>query len=136
MLEWNHGSAGIKLTELDPELPYAGSQEGLGKWMPQLIREHLQSRQKVAISLSGGLDSSALLHEMRAQDYGITTYTSYYEDAASESNSEAALARRLAQDYGTDHHEIKVTKRITGVASYERHRLLKSLTTMRRTLYI
>jgi asparagine synthase (glutamine-hydrolysing) len=111
MLEWKHGRAGIRLTELDPELPYVESEEGFGGWMRQLVREHLQSRQKVAISLSGGLDSSALLHEMRAQDYGITTYTSYYEDAPSESNSEAALARRLAQDYGTDHHEIKVTKR-------------------------
>ena len=110
MLEWNHGSAEIKLTELDPEPSYADTQEGLGKWMPQLIGEHLQSRQKVALSLSGGMDSSVLLHEMREHGYSIASYTSYYVGASEASNSDAPLAARLAREYGAEHREVEVTK--------------------------
>ena len=111
MLEWNHGSAEIRLTQLDTELPYADSQEGLGEWMPQLLKEHLQSRRKVALSLSGGMDSSVLLHEMREHGYSITSYTSYYVGASDASNSDAPLAARLASEYGAEHREVEVTKR-------------------------
>ena len=90
--------------------------------MPQLIGEHLQSRQKVALSLSGGMDSSVLLHEMREHGYSIASYTSYYVGASEASNSDAPLAARLAREYGAEHREVEVTKRTFGGSL---HQLLK-----------
>ena len=121
MLEWNHGSAEIKLTELDPEPSYADTQEGLGKWMPQLIGEHLQSRQKVALSLSGGMDSSVLYMKCGSM-YLIASYTSYYVGASEASNSDAPLLRVLPGNTGQSTVRSRSQKRIFGIAL---HQLLK-----------
>jgi asparagine synthase (glutamine-hydrolysing) len=75
-----------------------------------LIEEHLQSKQRVAINLSGGLDSSLLVHEMSKLGHEIHTYTTFFEGGDDVFNIDALLARRLAKDYGTDHTEIVVTK--------------------------
>jgi asparagine synthase (glutamine-hydrolysing) len=80
--------------------------------MNQLVSEHLQSKDKVSINLSGGLDSSILLHEARKQGYQIDSYTNYFEIDGDEKsyNEDAYLARKLAKDYDTKHTEIKITK--------------------------
>lgn len=75
-----------------------------------LIEEHLQSKQPVAINLSGGLDSSLLVHEMSRLGHPIRTYTTFFEGATDGYNADALLARRLAKDYGTKHEEVRVTK--------------------------
>ncbi len=87
------------------------STEGEGVF-ENLIAEHLQSKQKVALNLSGGLDSSLLLHEMSRVGHEMNTYTTYFEAGGdSESyNRDALLARRLAKEYGSKHNEITVTK--------------------------
>jgi len=74
-----------------------------------LIEEHLQSKQPIAINLSGGLDSSLLVHEMSALGHPIRTYTTFFEGASEGYNADARLARRLARDYGTKHVEVPVT---------------------------
>ena len=76
------------------------------------IKIHFQSARLMALNLSGGLDSSVLLHEAYNQGIDITTYTSYYDDGNSLDNSEAFLAKKLSQDYHTDHREIPVNKNI------------------------
>ena len=75
-----------------------------------LIEEHLQSKQPVAINLSGGLDSSLLVHEMSRLGHPIRTYTTFFEGAADGYNTDAVLARKLAKQYGTKHEEVVVTK--------------------------
>ncbi|MDO8565346.1 MAG: asparagine synthase (glutamine-hydrolyzing) [bacterium] len=77
----------------------------------KLIEEHLQSKQKIAVNLSGGMDSSLLVHEMSRLGHEIHSYTNYFEEAGDKYNTDALLARRLSKDYGTDHHEIVVTKK-------------------------
>lgn len=80
--------------------------------MEELVREHLASKQKVALNLSGGLDSSLLLHEMKSAGHELITYTTAFEGATESFNDDANIARRLAKDYGTKHTEILITKDI------------------------
>lgn len=82
----------------------------------QLIEEHLQSKQRVALNLSGGLDSSILLHEMSLQGHDMHTYTTIFQKCSEKYNTDALLAKRLAHDYGSDHTEISITKE-----SYKHH---------------
>ena len=77
----------------------------------ELVQEHLQSKQEVAINLSGGLDSSLLLHEMAKNQNTIHSYTTKFENSHEKFNRDAVLAKQLANDYNTTHHEINVTKR-------------------------
>lgn len=75
-----------------------------------VVREHLQSKREVAINLSGGLDSSLLLHEMSKFMREISTYTTAFEDSDAHHNEDALLAGKLAKDYGTRHTEIRINK--------------------------
>jgi len=78
--------------------------------MSQLIGEHIQSKQKIAINLSGGLDSSLLLHEMSKHTQTIDTYSTVFDHADEQFNRDAILAKKLSSDYGCNHHEIVNTK--------------------------
>lgn len=87
------------------------------------VTEHLQSKQKVALNLSGGLDSSLLLHEMKNAGHSLNTYTTAFENAGESFNDDAAIARLLAKDYGTRHTEILISKDVyldNFIRSYER----------------
>ncbi|MCI0542517.1 asparagine synthase (glutamine-hydrolyzing) [bacterium] len=75
-----------------------------------LVREHLQSKQKVALNLSGGLDSSLLLHEMSKVGHEMHTYSTYFEGGHEKYNRDASFAKQLAKDYGATHREIDITK--------------------------
>lgn len=80
--------------------------------LEEQIGLHFQSARPMALNLSGGLDSSILLHEAFEHGKKITTYTSFYEDGNDQENSEALLARKLSEDYNTDHNEIALNKKI------------------------
>jgi asparagine synthase (glutamine-hydrolysing) len=73
-----------------------------------LIEEHLQSKRPVAINLSGGLDSSLLVHEMSRLGHEVHTYTDFFVGEDEAFNADALLARRLSKDYGTRHVEIPI----------------------------
>ncbi len=78
----------------------------------KLVQEHLQSKDKISINLSGGLDSSILLHEAHRNGYDIDSYTTSFVIEGDEKtyNEDAMLARKLATDYKTNHTEIRITK--------------------------
>ena len=89
--------------------------ENLDDAFKDLIAEHLQSKQKIAINLSGGLDSSLLLHEMSQVGHTIHSYTNRFivegdPELSKKYNADAELAAQLAQDYNAIHTEILVTK--------------------------
>lgn len=73
------------------------------------VREHLASKQRVALNLSGGMDSSALLHEMKTLGHSLHTYTTRFENSDPKLNIDADLAKKLATEYGTEHTEILIT---------------------------
>jgi asparagine synthase (glutamine-hydrolysing) len=58
----------------------------------------------VAVSLSGGLDSSAVTALLAESGAHVRTYTLGFDDDADE----LVLARGLAERYGTEHHEAVV----------------------------
>jgi asparagine synthase (glutamine-hydrolysing) len=70
------------------------------------VRAHLISDVPVGVLLSGGVDSS-LLTALAAQVSGerVRTFSIGFEE---RSYNELALARQVAQRYGTDHHELVV----------------------------
>ncbi len=90
-----------------------------------LIEEHLQSKRPVAINLSGGLDSALLVHEMSRLGHEIRTYTTFFEASADRYNTDALLARRLANEYGTKHTEVVVTKETFFENFLEAYRLIE-----------
>lgn len=92
-------------SELDGYYP-AGDEEAF----QLLIDEHLQSKRKVSLNLSGGLDSSLILHEMSRKGAKVDTYTTAFEVEGGNYNHDAQLARRLSKDYGTNHHELMIRK--------------------------
>lgn len=76
-----------------------------------LVDEHLQSKRKVSINLSGGMDSSLILHEMCKKGFAVDSYTTRFETDDPYYNQDADLAARLSKDYGTAHHELLITRK-------------------------
>jgi asparagine synthase (glutamine-hydrolysing) len=99
----------LSKAEFESDAPQYFS-ENMSEAFSQLVREHLQSREQVTVNLSGGLDSSLLVYEMAHVGYKIETYTTHFETDEISFNEDAGLAKRLAREYGTQHHEIPITK--------------------------
>ncbi len=79
--------------------------------LQETVVKHLASKKKVALNLSGGMDSSLLLHEMSEAGFSMHTYTTRFVDAGSGVfNDDADLARRLAKHYGSTHKEILINR--------------------------
>src|SRR5215211_1030060 len=62
----------------------------------------------VAVSLSGGLDSSAIAALLAEARQGLRTYTLGFTSREDERLNELPLARAVAERYGTQHHELVV----------------------------
>lgn len=82
--------------------------------MDEAVAAHLVSDKPVGIFLSGGMDSSILLHHMsKHAEKTIQTFTVRFDATAEEDaarfNTDAELARKTAEHYGTEHHEILLT---------------------------
>jgi asparagine synthase (glutamine-hydrolysing) len=76
------------------------------------VRKRLVADVPLGAFLSGGIDSSALVASMAAQSKTVRTFTIGFEE---EGYSEVEHARRIAQRYGTDHHEFVVRPDMTSV---------------------
>lgn len=82
--------------------------------MDTAVRSHLVSDRPVGIYLSGGMDSSILLHHMaRSTDHPVRTFTVRFEasqeEGAARLNADAELASLTAKHYGTQHTEVFLT---------------------------
>ena len=78
--------------------------------LKESINQWTLSDVPIACSLSGGLDSSALVGFLSKSGINrIRTYTLGYEAADEQDYSELALARMIAKRFDTDHHEIILT---------------------------
>lgn len=86
----------------------------LPQYMQECVSEHLVSDKPVGIFLSGGMDSSILLHHMaQVVSTPIRTYTARFAATAAEGaarfNADADLARLTSQAYNTLHTEVLIT---------------------------
>jgi asparagine synthase (glutamine-hydrolysing) len=84
----------------------AEAAEALRAALVDSVRHHLVADVRVGAFLSGGVDSSALVGLMaEVHDAPICTVTLAFDDEALD---ESGLARRAAELYGTEHHEIPI----------------------------
>jgi len=88
--------------------------EGFPSIMDEAVKAHLVSDKPVGIFLSGGMDSSVLLHHMsKHAAKPLKTFTVRFEateeEGAKRLNTDADLAKLTAQHYGTEHTEIFLT---------------------------
>lgn len=76
------------------------------------VEQQLVSDRPVGVFLSGGLDSTVVLSSMRKARPGaeIKTFTTRFRHQTTDQkfNRDAELAKRTAERYGCDHHEIEV----------------------------
>jgi asparagine synthase (glutamine-hydrolysing) len=101
---WNLGDVLRKTA--DP-LPHEEAVRRARQLLLETVEQHLVSDVPLGIFLSGGVDSSALVglsKVVRPKD--LVTLAVTFEESQ---YNEARFARRVAQHYGTDHREIRVT---------------------------
>jgi asparagine synthase (glutamine-hydrolysing) len=108
-LEWQNGAIRTESYWSLPKganevwTPEAAEAE-LDRLLKQSVREHLQSDVPLGVWLSGGLDSSTLVH-YAAEAYGshLKTFSITFHG---RSFDEARYVRQVAGQYGTDHTEL------------------------------
>lgn len=118
VLTWSHrGEKRITFTP-HTERPRFTSKGDFMERFPQMmddaVKDHLISDKPVGIFLSGGMDSSIVLHHMaRHSARPVQTFTVRFEatdeEGAQRFNTDADLAKKTAAHYGTDHHELLLT---------------------------
>ncbi|MCX6786163.1 MAG: asparagine synthase (glutamine-hydrolyzing) [Candidatus Komeilibacteria bacterium] len=73
------------------------------------VKKHTMDLRPFGLYLSGGLDSTMILHELsKISKEKIKTYTTAFITKNKELNEDAMLARQLCQDYQIEHHELLV----------------------------
>lgn len=118
VLRWKDGKEERKIVLPAVERPIVKSKADFREMLPPLldkaVKDHLISDRPVGLFLSGGMDSSALLHHMANHaEKPVRTFTVRFEATADEGearfNMDANLAAMTAAHYGTDHQEIFLT---------------------------
>lgn len=116
------GRAGTPRRYWEPTSHFSGTDKPLGEaeagerlWghLESAVRSHLVSDVPVGAFLSGGLDSSTVVGIM-AREAGVPVKT-FSVGFAEKEFDEAPYARRVAQWFGTEHHELTATPRDLGL---------------------
>ena len=108
-LEWQSGSIRTEpfwkpRFQHDPRWTMDSATEALDQLMKDSVREHMISDVPVGIWLSGGVDSSAVLHYARqTTSLRIKTFSIGF---AGRSFDESGPAREIAERYDADHFEL------------------------------
>jgi asparagine synthase (glutamine-hydrolysing) len=111
-LEWQNGkvTSGAYWT-----LPFAAPStwgmdeaiEELDRLLQQSVREHMLSDVPLGIWLSGGMDSTTILHyASRASSSKLKTFSITYRGRSCD---ESDLVHRAVREYGTEHAELDLT---------------------------
>ena len=83
-----------------------GSARGLRDALADAVNRHLVSDVPLGVFLSGGVDSAALVALASRAKSSLATLTVVFDE---REYSEGAQARQIAQEFGTDHREVRVT---------------------------
>jgi asparagine synthase (glutamine-hydrolysing) len=111
-LEWRSGHVRTESYwqprfEVRENLSLADAQEELDSLLRQSVREHLISDVPLGIWLSGGVDSSTILHY--ASEASATPLKTFSISFQGRSFDESSAIRETARRYGTEHHELDLS---------------------------
>lgn len=80
--------------------------------MGESVQRHTMGLRPFGLYLSGGLDSTVILHELSSRSKNLVrTYTTRFDTRNPEMNSDADMALRLCNDYTIEHNELLVTEK-------------------------
>lgn len=117
ILSWHEGKETRQKFTPQVETPMIRSKrefkEKFPALMEEVVKDHLLSDRPVGLFLSGGMDSSTVLHHMSSHQQKPRTFTVRFEATEEEGekrfNTDADLAKITAEHYGTTHTEIFLT---------------------------
>ena len=103
------GESGVAVHKYwDAEASGCGDPAELKEALEDAVKRHLVSDVPLGVFLSGGVDSAALVALAARSKFSLATLTVVFDE---QDFSEATEARRIAQTFGTDHREVRVTSR-------------------------
>ena len=111
LLEWQDGDVEMEAywrLRFDPQKHKSseGAQEELDSLLRESVRDHLISDVPLGIWLSGGVDSSTILHYTR--ELSSSRVKTFSISFAGRSFDETSYIRDIAGRYETEHHELDV----------------------------
>ncbi len=115
LLEWCDGQVHTEVywrLQFRPQAAWtlASAGEELDSLLKQSLREHLISDVPLGVWLSGGIDSSTILHyASQASSSRLKTFSISFRG---RSFDETAYIREIASRYGTEHHEFDLNPSI------------------------
>jgi asparagine synthase (glutamine-hydrolysing) len=114
-MEWQAGEirsgAYWKLAfEPDPRITAEAAQEELDSLLGSAVKEQLVSDVPVGIWLSGGLDSSSIVHY--ASQHSTQRLKTFSISFAGRKFDDGGYARQIADHYGTEHHEFDLNPEV------------------------
>lgn len=120
-LEWQDGEVRTEAywkLKLQPETNWTleSAKEALDNQLRVAVREHLISDVPLGVWLSGGLDSSAILHYAAQEQAHLKTFSISFQG---NSCDESPYFREVAEKYGTEHHEFDMGYDVDMVSAIE-----------------
>lgn len=109
VLVWSNGAVSRRRYWVPPsDILNVGAVEAaveVRRLFDQSVAKRLMSDVPLGVFLSGGLDSSAVVASVAGQSARVRTFTIGFDE---RDYSEVVHARRVAERFGTDHHELIV----------------------------
>jgi asparagine synthase (glutamine-hydrolysing) len=109
-LTWHDGEISshtywqVDRADLSAPTSFADATARLDQLISQSVKEHLTADVPVGVWLSGGMDSSTILHY--ASQHSSTPLKTFSITFEGREFNEAPYLREMASRYGTDHHEL------------------------------
>jgi asparagine synthase (glutamine-hydrolysing) len=75
------------------------------------VKKHLQTKQKIGINLSGGLDSNIILYEALKFHPKISAFSTKFETSEKKYNLDFQSAKQIASDYQISFYETNISKK-------------------------
>jgi asparagine synthase (glutamine-hydrolysing) len=94
----------VDRADLSRHTSFADSSERLGQLISQSVKEHMVADVPIGVWLSGGVDSSTMLHY--ASQYSAKPLRTFSITFNGREFNEAPYLREMAERYGTEHHEL------------------------------
>jgi asparagine synthase (glutamine-hydrolysing) len=122
LLEWQDGDVEMEAYwrlrfEPQKQKSLEGAQEELDSLLRESVRDHLISDVPLGIWLSGGVDSSTILHYTR--ELRTSRVKTFSISFAGRSFDETSYIRDIAARYDTEHHELDVSPSLDLPATIE-----------------